>query len=257
MSKSTRWAWVISLLTVTGVCGVLAFLLSIGATPRAGLLRAPLFLAVLAQCPGGGRAGDRHRRGGRAPDRAGAGGQVRQPAAAQAGRHLRAGRRGAGAADLHRVLPVREPQHRELVRRAPGQRAGGGSEPRPRHPGRAGGGPVQQDPRRGRAPVRVDRDAAGADAGAPARADRRPHRGPGRRQRPDPAVQRRRYQLADPRPPERRPCCARPAAAAWPASSRAWKTRPRHSRARPASAPWRCCPTPRCAWAAAASASAI
>jgi len=30
MSKSSRWAWVISLVIVTGVCGVLAFLLSIG-----------------------------------------------------------------------------------------------------------------------------------------------------------------------------------------------------------------------------------
>jgi len=36
MSKSARWAWVISLMTVTGVCGVLAFLLSIGATPQRG-----------------------------------------------------------------------------------------------------------------------------------------------------------------------------------------------------------------------------
>jgi nitrogen fixation/metabolism regulation signal transduction histidine kinase len=36
MSKASRWAWVISLVTVTGICGVLAFLLSIGATPQRG-----------------------------------------------------------------------------------------------------------------------------------------------------------------------------------------------------------------------------
>lgn len=36
MTRSSRWAWVISLVTVTGVCGVLAFLLSIGATGERG-----------------------------------------------------------------------------------------------------------------------------------------------------------------------------------------------------------------------------
>ncbi|MEJ6005974.1 ATP-binding protein [Paucibacter sp. AS339] len=36
MSKRARWAWVISMVIVTGVCGVLAFLLSIGATSERG-----------------------------------------------------------------------------------------------------------------------------------------------------------------------------------------------------------------------------
>ena len=36
MSKSTRWAWVAALVTVTGIGGVLAFLLSIGATGQRG-----------------------------------------------------------------------------------------------------------------------------------------------------------------------------------------------------------------------------
>lgn len=38
MSKAARWAWVISMVAVTGVCGVLAFLLSIGATSQRGFL---------------------------------------------------------------------------------------------------------------------------------------------------------------------------------------------------------------------------
>lgn len=38
MTRSSRWAWVISLVTVTGVCGVLAFLLSIGATGGRGFI---------------------------------------------------------------------------------------------------------------------------------------------------------------------------------------------------------------------------
>jgi len=36
MTKSARWAWVVSLVAITGVCGVLAFLLSIGATSQRG-----------------------------------------------------------------------------------------------------------------------------------------------------------------------------------------------------------------------------
>ena len=36
MTRATRWAWVISLLTATGISGVLAFLLSIGATGGRG-----------------------------------------------------------------------------------------------------------------------------------------------------------------------------------------------------------------------------
>jgi nitrogen fixation/metabolism regulation signal transduction histidine kinase len=36
MTKATRWAWVVSLVAMTGVCGVLAFLLSIGATSQRG-----------------------------------------------------------------------------------------------------------------------------------------------------------------------------------------------------------------------------
>ncbi|WIT12919.1 ATP-binding protein [Paucibacter sediminis] len=36
MTKAARWAWVVSLVAVTGACGVLAFLLSIGATAPRG-----------------------------------------------------------------------------------------------------------------------------------------------------------------------------------------------------------------------------
>ncbi|MEH0168193.1 ATP-binding protein [Paucibacter sp. JuS9] len=36
MTRAARWAWVISLVTITGVCGVLSFLLSIGATTPRG-----------------------------------------------------------------------------------------------------------------------------------------------------------------------------------------------------------------------------
>jgi nitrogen fixation/metabolism regulation signal transduction histidine kinase len=36
MSRSARWAWLVSLVAVTGACGVLAFLLSIGATTPRG-----------------------------------------------------------------------------------------------------------------------------------------------------------------------------------------------------------------------------
>jgi len=43
MTKATRWAWVISLVTVTGICGVLAFLLSIGATPQRGFFERHYF----------------------------------------------------------------------------------------------------------------------------------------------------------------------------------------------------------------------
>ncbi|MDC8787242.1 sensor histidine kinase [Roseateles koreensis] len=38
MSKAARWAWVVSMVAVMGVCGVLAFLLSIGATSQRGFL---------------------------------------------------------------------------------------------------------------------------------------------------------------------------------------------------------------------------
>ncbi|OYU26919.1 MAG: PAS domain-containing sensor histidine kinase [Burkholderiales bacterium PBB2] len=36
MSKKARWAWIIALVIITGICGVLAFLLSIGATSQRG-----------------------------------------------------------------------------------------------------------------------------------------------------------------------------------------------------------------------------
>ncbi|HEY1092556.1 MAG TPA: ATP-binding protein [Burkholderiaceae bacterium] len=36
MTRSARWAWVVGLVVVTGLCGVLAFLLSIGATTERG-----------------------------------------------------------------------------------------------------------------------------------------------------------------------------------------------------------------------------
>ncbi|MDM4766881.1 ATP-binding protein [Pelomonas sp. SE-A7] len=36
MTRAARWAWVISLVTITGICGVLAFMLSIGATTPRG-----------------------------------------------------------------------------------------------------------------------------------------------------------------------------------------------------------------------------
>ena len=43
MTKSARWAWVVSLVTATGVAGVLAFLLSVGATPERGLFERHYF----------------------------------------------------------------------------------------------------------------------------------------------------------------------------------------------------------------------
>ena len=136
--------------------------------PRA--VRAPLRLAVLGQ-PGGRRladAGDRHRLGAAAA--AGAPGQVRQPVAAAAGGHLRDGRRGAGAADLHRLVPVRVAQHRDLVRREGRRGAGRRPEPRPRHAGRAGQRPGHQDPPGRRAPGRQRRHRAAAADRAAARA---------------------------------------------------------------------------------------
>ena len=108
------------------------------------LLRAQLRAPVRHQRGrrGGAGAGDRL---GRVPAAAAAApGQVRQPPADQAGRHLRAGGRGAGRAGVRRVLSVRRALDRELVRRQGRRRARRRPEPGPRHarfavrrPGRA------------------------------------------------------------------------------------------------------------------------
>ncbi|MCK7492600.1 MAG: hypothetical protein MZW92_14270 [Comamonadaceae bacterium] len=67
-------------------------------------------------------AGHRRRRG--APGRARAARQVRQPAADQAGRHLRARRACCPGVVIYTVsVPVRLAQHRGLVRRQGGRRA--------------------------------------------------------------------------------------------------------------------------------------
>ena len=39
MSRAARWAWIVSLVAVTGICGVLAFLLSIGVTEQRGFFQ--------------------------------------------------------------------------------------------------------------------------------------------------------------------------------------------------------------------------
>ena len=76
--------------------------------------------------------------------------QVRQPAAGQAGGHLRAGGLRAGPADLRGVLPVRLALDRELVRRQGRRRARRRPEPGPRHARHAGQRPGEQDARRRR-----------------------------------------------------------------------------------------------------------
>ena len=59
---------------------------------------------------------------------------------------LRADRRGAGRADLHRVGAVHVALHRILVQRAGGHGAGGGPEPGPRRAGFPAGGPGRPRP---------------------------------------------------------------------------------------------------------------
>ena len=195
MTRAARWAWVISLVIITGVCGVLAFMLSIGATtPRgfferhyAWLFWVNIAVAVVLVLVIGVAAA--------APVPAGAQRQVRQPAAAQAGRHLCPGRRGAGPLDLHGLLPVCEPQHRQLVRRAPGQRPAVRPGARRGHLRCHGRRTEPEGARCRREAARDQLLPAGAGPGARARPAQCAHRGPGGLQRPDPGRRGRRVRV--------------------------------------------------------------
>ena len=168
MKKAARWAWIISLVAATGAGLVLAFMLAIiEQQPRA--VRAALRVAVLAERRGrdAARAGHRLRRGAAGEESAQR--QVRQSVAVQAGRHLRAGRRGARRADLHGVVSVRLAQHRDLVRRARGRRARRRAEPRSQHARCARQRPRGENAHCGRAARRVAHAAAAARARTAAR----------------------------------------------------------------------------------------
>ena len=143
---ASRWAWIISTVAALGA----------GAGARVPARRSPPTTRRSTSATTSGCSGSTWR----VASTAGAGDraspacacsvrvrarQVRQPAAAQAGGDLRARRRGAGRADLHRELPVRLAQHRELVRRQGRRRARRRPEPRPRHARHA-----RQRPRRPR-----------------------------------------------------------------------------------------------------------
>ena len=127
-STQARWAVLGALVFMTGLGLVLLFLLTLATRNRAlyeqnFVWLASLNVAVAALLVAG------HRLVGCALGAAFSPAQVRQPFAAQAGRHHWLGRGVAGGADLHRVLPVCVAIDRKLVRRAGGVGAGRRSQP--------------------------------------------------------------------------------------------------------------------------------
>ena len=136
-----------------------------------------------------------HRLGRLPPAAAAAPGQVRQPPADQAGRHLRAGGRGARRAGVRGLLPVRRALDRELVRRQGRGRAGRRPEPGPRHAGLAVRRPGEQGAQRQHPAGRRARRQRRAGARAHPRPAGRHRRGALDRQRP---ADRRRGRLALP-----------------------------------------------------------
>ena len=182
--RSVRFLWAVALLAFLGVALVLGFVVSLASGETALYERnfvwlfwinAVVALALLR------RAGGRHD----PPGPALAQRQVRQPAAAQARGHLRAGGRGAGRADLHGVAAVRHPQHRRLVRHQGRPRARRRPEPGQGHARRAVGRPGGEGAQRRHAPRRSARARRRARARAHARPDRRAGSRAGGRHRPD------------------------------------------------------------------------
>ncbi len=257
MSKSARWALVVSAVAVLGAALVLAFVLSLSTTGWLAERHFVWLFWVNVAVAGAAAAGDRP--GHAAPGHAAQARQVRQPAAGQAGRRVCAGGRGAGAADLRCVLPVCHPQHRHLVRRAGGAGAGCRPVAGPQHAGRGGGRPVRPGPHRCRAPGR--RAPAGRAHGRRQAADRPagtgahpPATGCARcraagRQRPG-AGQRRRQQRGPGARAARRSAAAPGPAAAQRGRARGPGRRAPARRARPAPgcARWPWCPTPTSTW---------